>query len=115
MYIYVFIYIYMCVCCVCVCVSGFVEVCMLFLYLCARAPQSQAYIQSSSRKHFPLGTMGKTAGAKANKATKATGCKRGRKVADSSAVMTIAAMAVPFRNLMNYRQSEKCVKAANYA
>ena len=104
----------MCVCCVCVCVSGFVEVCMLFLYLCARAPQSQAYIQSSSRKHFPLGTMGKAAGAKANKAAKATGCKPGRKVADS-AVMTIAAMAVPFRNLMNYRQSEKCVKAANYA
>jgi len=27
----------------------------------------------------------------------------------------ISALAVPFRNLMNYRQSDKCVKAANYA
>jgi len=54
--------------------------------------------------------MGKAAGAKAK--AKATGCKPGRKVLDTS-TMAIGAMAIPFRNLMRYRNSEKCVKAAN--
>ena len=111
---YIYVYIYICVCVVCVCVCQGLWKCVCCFCICVHVLPSLKPTYNPAAENTPLGTMGKAAGAKANKAAKATGCKPGRKVADS-AVMTIAAMAVPFRNLMNYRQSEKCVKAANYA
>ena len=101
----------MCVCVVCV--SGFVEGLCCFC-ICVHVLPSLKPTYNPAAENTPLGTMGKAAGAKANKAAKATGCKPGRKVVDSS-IVAIGAMAIPFRNLMNYRQSDKCVKAASYA
>ena len=112
MYIYVYIYIYVCVLCVCVC-QGLWK-CVCCFCICVHVLPSLKPTYNPAAENTPLGTMGKAAGAKANKAAKATGCKPGRKVVDSS-IVAIGAMAIPFRNLMNYRQSDKCVKAASYA
>ena len=84
------------------------------IYICVHVLPSLKPTYNPAAENTPLGTMGKAAGAKANKAAKAAGCKPGRKVVDSS-IVAIGAMAIPFRNLMNYRQSDKCVKAASYA
>ena len=95
----------------CVCQGLWKGVCCFCI--CVHVLPSLKPTYNPAAENTPLGTMGKAAGAKANKVTKATGCKPGRKVVDSS-IVTVAALAMPFRNLMNYRKSEKCQKAANH-
>ena len=110
MYIYVFIYICVCVLCVCVCVCQGLWKGVCCLCICVHVLPSLKPTYNPAAENTPLGTMGKAAGAKAK--AKATGCKPGRKVHDTS-LKAVSAMAIPFRNLMRYRTSEKCMKAAS--
>ncbi len=110
-------YIYVCVCVLCVCQGLWKGVC--YLYLCARAPQSQACRSSQdnpSASNTPLGIMGKcaqiTAYGKKGKACAVPKAKANA-LKVKSVEPSLGALATPFRNLMAFRCSERCKKAAN--
>ena len=99
----------MCVCVVCVCQGLWKGVCCFCI--CVHVLPSLKPTDNPAAENTPLGIMGKAAGAKKQKAAKASVWKA--KPVDTSTV-AISSLALPFRNLMKWRNSEKCKKAANH-
>ncbi len=108
-YVYIYIYIYMCVCCVCVCVCQGLWKGVCCLCICVHVLPSLKPTYNPAAENTPLGTMGKASGKK-NRVAKTSVCKA---TPVDTATVAISAMAIPFRNLMRYRNSDRCVKAAN--